>query len=165
MNKNKLKDLIFIASDSVGLPEQIMMDGMSLDKYLYLQDDMLNPVIVIFSDYISKTLLNKSIFNIGVKKTEESLCFAKIIEDGDDDEDDTESEALRILIIMESMHQIFNLKNKSDLDLTNLVVNWRKSLESLDENEDINAENNIKNLIVKNIQLLKQKNEKRLTNE
>jgi hypothetical protein len=144
MKRNKFKDLVSIASKSVSLPEIIIIEEMEVDKYIYLQDDTLNPIILTFSNFISNKILNRDLFRINVTKTEESLCYAKI---------------------MEAMHQIFNLKNKNDLDLTNLVVNWRKALTYLDEGDSIDSNNHIKMLIVNNIQGLKQKAESKYTNE
>jgi hypothetical protein len=165
MKRNKFKDLVSIASKSVNLPEIIIIEEMEVDKYIYLQDDTLNPIILTFSNFISNKILNRDLFKINVTKTEESLCYAKIMEDGEDDSDDKESEALRLIVIMEALHQIFNLKNKNDLDLTNLVVNWRKALTYLDEGDQIDSNNHIKMLIVNNIQGLKQKAESKYTNE
>lgn len=166
MKRSKFKDLVNLAGQAINIPKSIEIESMEVEKYIYLQEDTLLPVILVFSNFISTKLFDKELFNIKVyKKADEALCLGKIIEDGEDDSDDTESEAIRLLVLMEALDAIFNPKNKSTLDLTSLVLNWRKTLSLLDENEEINQEEHIKMLIINNMQYLKTKNDMRLGNE
>jgi hypothetical protein len=165
VKRAKLKDLITLASEAVNLPDVIEVEGMEVEKYIYLEEDTLVPVILIFSNYISKVLLGKEIFDMPVAKSENSLCFAVIEEDGRDDSEGTDSEAVRVLMIMESMNSIFNLKSKNDVDLTTLVINWRKSLKGLNDGDKIDVENNIKSLIINNMQSIKNRASRKRAND
>jgi hypothetical protein len=163
MKRNKFKDLISIAERAVNLPDRIEIRSMEVDKHIYLQDDTFNPVILIFSNYISQNICGKNLFKINVVKSEESLCFGLITEDGEDDSEDTESDALRLLILIESLTSIFDVSNKKILDLTDVVVNWRKALTLLDENETVKPDEHMKMLVINNLTNLKNyklKNEK-----
>ena len=166
MKKNKFKDLLSIASFGIKIPEVINIESMEVDKYIYLQDDTLNPVILTFANFISYNLVGKYLFNIKIIKGEESLCYGKIVGDGDEDEDDDiESEGLRLLILMEALDSLFGIKNKNDLDFTDLIINWRKALSFLEEGADIDPMENIKMLITDNIKKIHKKNENKISNE
>lgn len=164
MKTEKFRDLIFLASEAQEIPEKIILNGLSLDKFIYLQDDTLNPVILIFSNFISKKMFNKEIFNVPVFKSDDTLTSSKIGDEGVIERDDEISESIRILVIMESINMIFNLKNKNDCDLTNLVINWRETLADLNENDVIDCSTNVQNLIIKNIKSLSTKYDNKLIN-
>jgi hypothetical protein len=159
MNKKKFKDLVFLSDKAEKLPNKIILEGMDLDKYIYLQDDTLNPVILSFSNFISVRLFNKEAFNLSIVKKEKSLCFAELIESKSKKTDYEIPESIKALIIMESFNMIFNHKNKKEVDLTQLVTNWRTSLNSLQEGEEIDFKLNINSMIINNINYIKYKNE------
>lgn len=155
MKKSKFKELISIAEMAVNLPDVIEIRTMEVEKHIYLQDDTFNPVVLVFANFISNNLCGENLFKLNVVKSEDTLCFGLIEDDGEDDSKDESSDALRILILIESLHSIFDMKNQNILDMTELVVNWRRSLTLLDEKEIIKPEEHIRMLILNNIEKLK----------
>ncbi len=165
MKKSKFKELIYIAEKAVNLPDIVEVRGMEVDKSVYLSDDVFNPVVLVFANFISRNLCGKDLFNLNVIKSEDGLCFASINEDGEDDSKDEDSDALRVLVLIESLHSIFDLKHQKKIDLTHLVVNWRRALTLEKERSKIDPSKHIKMLIMNNMEKLSQMNNKNNLNK
>jgi len=148
---SKFKQYLDYADKITKIPKKIVISSVDIEKDLYLNEDVFLPLVYLTSNYISKVILKKNIFNLKLKKTTDSLLFC-VLEDNieeDDENKDEEflSETLKILIISSALENLFplNLKNKAIYD--NVISLLRKEFHSVNENETIVINNFIENYI------------------
>ena len=163
MKLKKIISLVDIASIGINVPEKIKIETMDIDKAVYLQEDTLIPVFIYFANVLSKNIYGKPIINISLKKSQNTLCYSVLEEKEDTEEDHSDADSVKILFLMESIHQIMGLEYSQEPDLTLLVKNWRKNLEKLKEGEEIQIGYEVEKLIIDHLPYFKTKNENKLT--
>lgn len=109
--------------------EGIVIENLPLKMKILLQTDTLLPVIVCLANSLGETFLDAnnqydSIFPFDLEKTEDSLCYVKLIENRKKSAPMT----IQMLLTMEVVNNIFEPNFDNTIDLTNLVNNWREFL-------------------------------------
>lgn len=163
MKKKKIEALINLAANAMNIPENIRIEDMDVSRAIYLQQDTLIPVIILEANFLSKIIVGKEIINIDILKSEQSLCFAIIEDKEDKEEDKTDSDVVKLLYISEALNQLLNLEYTKNPDLTDVVKNWRRTLQRIKENQVIEINKDIEQLVIDNIITNQQKIENSLT--
>jgi hypothetical protein len=159
MKLKKIESLIDIAAVGISAPEKVKIESMDIDKAVYLQKDTLIPVFVYFANVLSINVYGKPIINISITKSNNTLCLALVEDKEDTDDDAVNSDAVKILFLMESIHQIMGLSYSNKPNLTLLVKNWRRILADLENGEDISYTKDVEKLIVEHLPHMKQKSD------
>lgn len=139
-NINELKELIKVVLNSYELNEDdeiFMVEGLSVNLDVMLEEDTLLPVIMLYSNHMINILFNenKNIYNNKIFKTQNSLFYVKIdLKESYVDEDITPNH-IKILIIDSFFKSI--IKKDKKIELSYLIEQWRKILEKKEENEKI----------------------------
>ena len=145
---NKFKQHLNYATKITKIPNKLTISDVDIEKDLYLNEDVFLPLVYLTSNYISKVILKKEVFNLKIKKNSDSLLFC-FLDDNEDDQDSEDflSESLKILIISSALENLFplNLKNKKIYD--NIISLFRKEFHSVNENEFLSVNNFIENYI------------------
>lgn len=159
MKLKKILSLVDLAGNSLKVPEAVLIETMSIDKAVYMQEDTLVPVFVYYANVLAMNVYNKPIINISIIKTENTLCYASLEEKEEDEKEAEDADSIKILFLMESIHQLMGLEYTNKPDFTKLVKSWRRNLESLDSGDKIDYSNNVSSLIVENLPELNNKND------
>jgi hypothetical protein len=159
MKLKKILSLVDLAAESLKVPDSVMIETMAIDKALYMQVDTLIPVFVYYANVLSINVYKKPIINISVIKTDNTLCYASLEEVEDDERESENADSVKILFLMESIHQLMGLDYTNKPDFTKLVKNWRRNLESLDSGSKISFTDDVSNLIIDNLPELNNKND------
>ena len=159
MKLKKILSLVDLAGSSLNVPDSVTIETMSIDKAVYMQEDTLIPVFVYYANILSMNVYNKPIINISIIKTENTLCYASLEEKEEDEREAEDADSVKILFLMESIHQLMGLEYSNKPDFTKLVKNWRRNLESLDSGSTIDYSINVSNLVIENLPELNNKNE------
>jgi hypothetical protein len=164
MDLKKITSLLDIAGLGINIPDKIKIEAVDVLKLVYMQEDTLFPVFVYYANTLSNNIYGRDIINISLKKSSNSLCFA-IMEDKEDKSgDNVDSDSVKILFLMESIHQILGLQLKKQPNMSMLVKNWRRVLEQVPEGQEIKTNYEIEKLIINHLPALdnKQDQENRL---
>jgi hypothetical protein len=154
-HKEQAEYIATIACKAVRIPqEDIMIEGMPLKIKILLQDDTLLPVIIAITNILGDNLLAsrnyETIHPFDLQKTEESLCYVKIVENNKKCAPMTD----RILITMETVTSIFVPSFDNKIDLTGLVKTWREVLAPLQNGQTIDINKFHNELIMHNLDYL-----------
>jgi hypothetical protein len=128
--KERAEFVAITACKAMNIPnEGILIEQLPLKIKILLQKDTLLPVIVCLANSLGETFLEAnnqygSIFPFDLEKNEESLCYAKIIENNKKYAPLT----VQMLLTMEVVKTIFEPSFDNSIDLSNLVVKWREVL-------------------------------------
>jgi len=163
MKKKKILSLVDIAANSINVPDIIKINTMEVNKFVYLQDDTLIPVFIYFANVLSQNIYGSPIINISLKKVSNALCFAIIDEKEDSIEDYSNSDTVKILLIMDSMSRILGIEYNQTPNLTTLIDNWRTCLADVKEGEEIKIGDQVEELIINHLPYFKAKNENKPT--
>lgn len=158
MKLKKILSLVDLAAESVKVPDSVNIETMNIDKAVYMQEDTLIPVFVYYANALSINIYNKPIINVSVIKTENTLCYASLREEDDDEKDSENADSVKILFLMESIHQLMGLEHTNKPDFTKLVKSWRRNLESLDTGSVVSFTDELSNLIIDNLPELNNRN-------
>lgn len=158
MKIKKILNLIDLAAESVNIPDSVNIETMSIDKAVYMQEDTLIPVFVYYANALSINIYNKPIINISIVKTENTLCYASLEEEDDDEKDFENADSVKILFLMESIHQLMGLEHTNKPDFTKLVKSWRRNLESHKSGTKISYTEELSSLIIDNLTNLNNRN-------
>lgn len=158
MKIKKILNLIDLAAESIKVPDSINIETMNIDKAVYMQEDTLIPVFVYYANALAINVYNKPIINISVVKTENTLCYASLQEEDDDEKDFENADSVKILFLMESINQLIGLEYNNKPDFTKLVKSWRRNLESQKSGTKISFTEDLSNLIIDNLPELNNRN-------
>lgn len=145
-----------IACRALNIPQEgIVIEQMELKIKILLQDDTLLPVIICLANSMGNTLLEaqrhyETIHPFDLERTEDSLCFVKMVENNKK----CAPLSVRILLTMEAINNIFVPSFDNIIDLTNLVKTWREVLAPVNDGQTINIDTFHAELIAKNLQHL-----------
>ncbi len=159
MELKKAISLLEIAALGINAPENLKIETVEVKKIVYMQEDTLLPIFVFYANILSQNIYGRDILNVSLKKRTNSLCLVKIEDKEDSDSDNVDSDAVKILFLMESIHQVLGLHLKKQPNLTMLVKNWRRVLEEQPEGTEVNSKLNIEKLIINHLPKLDSKQE------
>ncbi len=163
MKNKKIEALINLAANALNIPENIKIEEMEVSRPIFLQQDTLIPVIILEANFLSKIITGKEIINVDILKSEQSLCFAIIVDKEDNEDDKTDSDVVKLLYLMEALNQVLGLDYTRVPDLTETVKNWRRTLQRLKESQRIEINKEIEQLVIDNIKINQQKIDNSLT--
>lgn len=138
---SKFKKYLEVCEKAVSLPATITITGYDIGKDVYLLEDLFLPLLSVYANFLSKDILGYDVFNLKYKKDSNSLLYFKI-SDGEDVDDDSGSEVVKILFLMESIYQIFplnalELSKKKFYD--EMVSKWRMELGRYQDGQEIDV--------------------------
>jgi len=136
MDYKKFKRLIYLAENKFILPKYIKVEDHIVKKQIYIADDMLMPIIIYLAILYSHNIYGKSIINISLKASKDSLLKMSIDRYNDNNNDSNYVESLQVELFILAMTHIFGFKKNNTHDLTSLVTKLRFTLNQ-DEDENL----------------------------
>lgn len=136
---SKFKRYLEIAEQSLKLPDMITITDVPIEKEIYISEKTFLPVIAVYSNFLSRLLIEEDIFKLQFKKSESALFFLSIADNKNAIETNT-NEVLKILILTEALEQLFP-KNARLISAKNyydeVITQWRETLSTIEENKTI----------------------------
>jgi hypothetical protein len=151
--KERAEYIATLSCRAMNIPnEGILIEKLPLKIKILLQADTLLPVIVCLANSLGDTFLDASkqydsIFPFDLEKSEDSLCFVKLIEN----RKKSAPFSVQALLTMEIVNNIFEPTFDNTIDLTNLVNNWREVLTPKPNGQILDVSQIHTDLIMRNI--------------
>lgn len=139
-NIQELRELIKIVLKSYDMDEEdeiFMVEGLTVNLDVMLEEDTLLPVIMLYSNHMINVLFNenKNVYNNKIFKTQNSLFYVKVDIKNEEKNENITPNHIKLLIIDNFFKSI--IKKNKKIELSYLIENWRKILDNKKENEKI----------------------------